>query len=163
MQPDFAQALLESSRTVGLHTAVETTGAASPAVLEQVLGETDLILFDIKLIDPIRHRAATGVANGPILANARRAAALGIPMVIRVPVIPGVNDDPNEMSEVGAFAKELGVSELHLLPYHKYGSPKYAALGLDYSLAELAPPPASQMEQLSKSLETLSLRVRIGG
>jgi pyruvate formate lyase activating enzyme len=163
MQPDFALALLEGARALGFHSAVETNGLTSPEIIRRVLSQTDLILYDIKHMDCARHRAATGEANTAILENARLAATLGIQMMIRVPVIPGFNDDLSQITAIGEFARELGVSELHLLPYHRYGITKYASLGRAYTLSEANAPTQSQMDSFRDELQALRLRVRIGG
>lgn len=163
VQPDFALALLEGARALGFHSAVETNGLTSAEIVRRVLSQTDLILYDIKHMDSARHRAATGEANTAILNNARLAATLGIQMMIRVPVIPGFNDDLNQITAIGKFARELGVSELHLLPYHKYGITKYASLGRAYTLSEANAPTQSQMDSFRDELQALRLRVRIGG
>jgi pyruvate formate lyase activating enzyme len=136
-QPDFALALLRAARELGLHTAVETTGLAGAGTVERVLRETDLILYDIKQIDPSRHREGTGVNNSAILANAKLAAGLGVAMILRVPVIPEFNDQPDTIQAIARFGIELGLSELHLLPYHTYGPdvhvswPSYFVYGAD--------------------------------
>ena len=162
-QPGFARALLRRARALGIHTAVETSGSAGADAVRRVLSETDLILYDIKQIDPQKHRAGTGKSNRSILRNARIAAGVGVPMVIRVPVIPGFNDTPGEIMAIGEFAKELRVSELHLLPYHRYGVSKYAALGRPYPLADAVSPTEMAVRALRAALEALGLNVKIGG
>lgn len=162
-QPEFAIALLHGARELGLHTAVETTGWADPDVVQRVLPQADLILYDIKHMDPQRHRAGTGVDNTVILHNVRLASALGIPVIIRIPVIPGFNDDLENMLATGRFALELGVGEVHLLPYHRFGAGKYAGLGQEYALADILPPRPEQMESLRMTLVSLGIRVRLGG
>ncbi len=163
MQPDFALALLEGARALGFHSAVETNGLTSSEMIRCVLSQTDLILYDIKQMDSARHHAATGEGNAAILKNARLAATLGIKMVIRVPVIPGFNDDLIQITAIGEFARELGLSELHLLPYHGYGRAKYASLGRAYTLSGANTPTQSQMDSFRHELHALGLRVCIGG
>lgn len=162
-QPEFAQALLEGARALGIHTAVETCGATGPETVRRVLGKTDLILFDIKHLDPVRHQEWTGMSSAAILANARIAAALGVPMLVRVPVIPGFNANIRDLADIGEFTRELGLAELHLLPYHRFGAPKYASLGFPYRLNELVPPETVEMETFRDGLVKLGLKVRIGG
>ena len=162
-QPDFSLALLRGAREMGIHTAVETTGLARAETAEQVLGEADLILYDIKHLDPGRHREGTGVSSSRILANARRMARLGFPMIFRVPIIPGYNDHPDTVQAIARFGAELGLKELHLLPYHKYGTPKYTGLGRDYPLQDLEAPTAEVMESLKGIVEAEGLQVQVGG
>jgi pyruvate-formate lyase-activating enzyme len=102
-----------------------------------------LILYDIKHMDSAKHRAGTGKSNGSILRNARIAASLDVEMVACVPVIPGFNDSPDEIVAIGRFARDIGLSELHLLPYHRYGVPSYSNLGGTYALTETASPSES--------------------
>jgi pyruvate formate lyase activating enzyme len=154
-QPDFTLALLEGARRLGLHSAVETAGLAEPEVIERVLARTDLVLFDIKQIDSESHRSVVGEDSAVVLGNARLAAQLGVKMIVRVPVIPGFNDHPHQIAAIGEFACSLGVSELHLLPYHAYGVPKYASLGRRYEMPEAAPPTQAQLEALLNFGDTL--------
>ena len=109
-QPEFTLALLEGARRLGLHSAVDTAGLAEPETVERVLSRADLVLFDIKQIDSDSHRSIVGDDNAVILGNARLAARLGVKMIIRVPVIPGFNDEPHQIAAIGEFARSLGVS-----------------------------------------------------
>jgi pyruvate formate lyase activating enzyme len=162
-QPAFAAALLREAREMGFHTAVETSGWADPDDVRRVLAQTDSILFDVKHMDARVHLAATGKPNQLILDNARLAAQLGVNMVIRVPVVPGFNDKVGDILAVAEFARELGISELHLLPYHRYGVAKYASLGREYALGAAEPPSRQQLEALKTVLQGLGLSIRIGG
>jgi pyruvate formate lyase activating enzyme len=162
-QPDFSLALLRGAREMGLETAVETTGLARAETVERVLREADLILYDIKQMDPGRHREGTGVNNSAILANARLAAGLGVAMILRVPVIPEHNDQPETIQAIARFGIELGLNELHLLPYHKYGIAKYTGLGRTYTLPGLASSSVEQMERLQVAAQTVGIKVRVGG
>lgn len=162
-QPEFTLALLEGARARGLHSAVETAGLAEPETIKRVLSRADLILFDIKQMDSDVHRSVVGDDNAAILRNARLAARLGVDMIIRVPVIPGFNDQPHQIAAIGEFTHLLGVSELHLLPYHRYGAAKYANLGQRYEMPETVPPSQAQIETLRLGLECLGLSIRAGG
>lgn len=162
-QPAFAAALLRGAREIGLHTAVETSGWAEHDDVRRVLAQTDLILFDVKHMDARVHLAATGKTNQLILDNARLAAQLGVDMVFRVPVVPGFNDTLGDILAIAEFARELGISELHLLPYHRYGVAKYASLGREYALSAAEPPGRQQLEVLKTALQGLGLSIRVGG
>jgi len=162
-QPEFAVALLRAARERGIHSAVETAGWATPATLRTVLSEADLILYDIKHMDSAKHLASTGCPNERILQNARLASTLGVEMVARTPVIPGFNDNADDLAAIAAFALELGASEMHLLPYHKYGVPKYAQLRRKYELRDRPVPGEKDMQRLVRELELLGLPIRIGG
>jgi pyruvate formate lyase activating enzyme len=162
-QPDFSVALLHRARALGFHTAIETAGWATPDTAQRVLGEADLILYDVKHMDPDKHLAGTGKTNHSILQNARTAASLGVDMIVRVPVIPGFNANLDDIRAVGRFTVELGLTEIHLLPYHRYGRPKYTSLGLDYTMCDVQPLANEQIEPFRAALEPLGLSVRIGG
>ena len=162
-QPEFSLALLRGAREMGFHTAVETTGFARARIVERVLKETDLILYDIKHLDPDRHFEGTGVNNSSIIANARLAASLGVAMILRVPVIPKYNDQPDTIQAIARFGVELGLNEMHLLPYHTYGSAKYDGLNRAYPLAGLAIPSKEHMERLQIAAQTEGINVHMGG
>jgi len=147
---------------LGLHTAVETTGMADMKTVERVLSETDLILYDIKHIDSIRHREGTGVNNSVILANARRAAKLGVEMIFRVPVIPNYNDQIETIQSIARLGMELGLKELHLLPYHTFGRADYKRLGRVYPLPDLPSISVEQMEKLRIAAQSTGLEVHVG-
>ncbi len=162
-QPDFALALLMGARAIGIHTAIETTGQASPYDVRRVLAATNLILYDVKHMDARKHQEWTGASNSNILQNAELASRLGVPMIIRTPVVPGFNDDAEEIVAIGRFALRLGCKEMHLLPYHSYGAGKYASLGRVYELADVTAPSAERMQVLREALRSLGLDVRVGG
>jgi pyruvate formate lyase activating enzyme len=163
-QGDFSKALLTASQEAGVNTAIETTGFVPWPVIEDVLPWLDLALMDIKHMDSAKHQAFTSQPNGLILENARRMAETGQKMIIRVPVVPGFNDTPQEIGAIAAFAASLpGVQEIHLLPYHRLGQDKYAGLGREYTLKHLTPPAQEQMLELCTCAEKTGLRAQIGG
>lgn len=127
-QPEFARSILKSCKQSGLHTAIETCGYAPWSTMEKLLEYTDLVLYDIKCIDPKKHRDATRQSNELILENAKKLARC-IPMRVRVPLISGFNDFPQEVRAILNFVKkELGTVEIDLLPYNKLGECKYRRL-----------------------------------
>ncbi len=165
-QPAFARELLRRYKLeeYGPHAAVETCGYAPWEDLAAVLEYADLVLYDLKIMDPERHRQATGVDNARILANAVRVARAGPLLVIRLPLIPGYTDDEANVRAVAHFARELpGVDEIHLLPYHRLGEQKYTRLGRPYPLHGTAPLPEARLLVLSHLVEELGLRAVIGG
>ena len=107
LQIEFTEALLERCRKEGLHTAVETAANYAWERLERILPQTDLIMMDVKLMDPEQHRACTGVSNERILANARRLGAQGVPLIVRTPIVPGINDTEEAVSAIASFAASL--------------------------------------------------------
>lgn len=164
-QPDFASALLETAHEEGLNTAIESTGFADFAVIEQkILPHLDHFLMDIKHMDPAKHKAYIGHTNERVLENAKKIAEKANRLVIRVPTVPGFNDTPAEITAIAEFAATLpGVEELHLLPYHRLGQDKYSWLGREYTLADIQPPENEHMQQLLLAAQRSGLRCQIGG
>lgn len=141
-QPEFAARLLHLLKEAGVSTAVDTSCYAPPAALEGLLADTDLFLVDIKAMDAQVHRRCTGVSNEVILENIRLLDSLGKTMDLRVPVIPGWNDD--QMEKIADFAATLRrARSVKLLPYHDYGQAKAAAL--DQKTEPIAVPTQEQM------------------
>jgi pyruvate formate lyase activating enzyme len=161
-QPEFLRELFRRSQQSAIHTCLDTCGFAKPEILRGVLEHTDLVLLDIKHMDPESHRALTGVDNSLILDNARMIAGLGKPMMIRVPLIPGHNDSEQNLKALAEFMAELGVKHIDLLPYHSLGKDKYARLGLEYRLSELEPFEPDSVKAIKASLESLGLEVGVG-
>ena len=126
--------LLKLLKAEGLHLAVETCGHFPSAHLPPLLPYIDLFLFDIKHAHPATLRQVTGGDFALIEANLKAVLAAGKPVVGRVPVIPGFNHTPEVMGDIFALCARLGVTQLHLLPYHTLGKGKYARLGLPYTL-----------------------------
>lgn len=163
-QADFARDLLALCKQNGLHTAIETAASAPFSEIEKLLPYLDLCLMDIKHMCTKKHKEFTGVPNERILENARRIAESGVELIIRTPVIPTFNDTEQEILAIGRFAASLpGVSEHHLLPYHRLGTDKYTGLGRTYSLAEIVPPSDEKMEYLLSVAERSGLKCQIGG
>ena len=131
MQPDFAVEVLRACR--GVHRAVQTSGYAPEEDFRRVLAETDLVLFDIKHTDPEKHRQYTGADNRPILRNLALLRASGRPFSLRVPLIPGYNDDPENLERTAALAAEGGnLRSVDILRYNPYAGAKYAWVGRSY-------------------------------
>jgi pyruvate formate lyase activating enzyme len=164
MQPGFAATLLDALKEHGYHTALDTSGHAERSIFERVLANADLVLYDLKHMDSFTHEEITGVPNGLILANLERAAASGKTLVVRVPIIPGHNDSPENFKAMAGFLGGLrGVEAVELLPYHNLGAPKYMALGREYSLEGLRSPEPVELSELGRILEAEGLRVVIEG
>lgn len=163
-QHAYLEQLLAGCKASGWHTAIETTGFAARETLERILPLLDLILADVKHMDGAKHKEYTGVSNEGIQENIQFMAGAGKRVVIRVPVIPGFNDDPMNIRATAGFAKSLpSVEELHLLPYHRLGQEKYGYLCRDYRFDGIVPPPRKAMEGLKSLVESFGLRCSIGG
>jgi pyruvate formate lyase activating enzyme len=163
-QPDFLQKLLTLCRQKRIHTAVDTTGFAPAAALLGISGYTDLFLYDLKLMDDVRHKEYTGVSNRLILENLQELSRVHRDIRIRYPFIPGINDDEKNIRHTGRFLAGLqGVSPIHLLPYQHLGAGKYHRIKKEYRLRHLVPPGADALAPAKKILEEYGLTVMIGG
>ncbi len=131
-QPDFAAALLRALHERNIHTAIETSGFAQPAVFQQVAPLADLLLFDMKHWDSQRHHWGTGVTNELPFANMCTAIAEGLTVLPRIPIIPGFNDTPEDARGFAQQLRKAGASCCQLLPFHPYGENKYQELGRPY-------------------------------
>jgi len=164
LQRDFLLALLKSCRAKEIHTTVDTSGFAAWDTLERILPYTDLFLYDLKVMDDAKHRQVTGVSNRLILDNARALAARGCAIILRMAIIPGINDDADNIRRAAEFAAALphlqGVS---LLPYHNAAIDKYQRLHLAYGIAEITPPSAERLAEIAQTLNSFGLQVKIGG
>lgn len=162
-QPEFARELLKACKEKGWHTAIETTGFTTKEVIDDVFPYVDLALTDIKAINPAVHQDNTGVDNSIILENLLRISFL-TKVIVRIPVIPGVNDNTEEIRNIGEFARlMLNVDTIHLLPYHSFGENKYQLLGRDYPLADAIAIGDGKMAILKHEIESLGFSCQIGG
>ncbi len=163
-QPEFSAALLRACSERGIDTVIESTGFADFDKIEMLLPYLNHYLMDIKHMDSAKHKEYTTQPNEKILENANRIAASGVDLVIRVPVIPGFNCTVEEIRDIANFASSLdGVTELHLLPYHRLGQPKYEGLDRDYSMGDAPLIPDAHMQKLKRTVEETGLNCHIGG
>jgi pyruvate formate lyase activating enzyme len=162
-QPEVALNLLKACKDRGLSTALDTSGYSGWEVLGNALEYTDLILYDIKHIDPGMHYTGTGVKNDIILENLRRVVdAKRTRVWIRVPVIPDYNDSEQYVERLAAVLTKMPVEKISLLGYHEWGKPKYGALGKDYPLDGCMPPSQGRLESLRDFMQSKGLEVTVG-
>jgi pyruvate formate lyase activating enzyme len=162
MQSAFLAGALDACRSEGLHTAIETSGYA-PASAMPVALAADLVFFDLKAADDDVHRRVTGVSNERILENFRRLAREHPALRVRIPLIPGINDDDANIDALGALVAAAGLREVEVLPYHTAGEAKYRRLGRPYALAHLAAPSPDTLARVRTRLERAGLTVTVGG
>lgn len=164
MQPEFAAELLAACRAEGLHTAVDTCGYGRRDDLLTLATWTDLFLYDLKILDDSRHRQYTGVSNVVILENLQALCERGAKVWIRVPVIPGFNDDPRDVEATAAWVASLGsVQRVHLIPYHALGTNKAERVGLTPGMTDISPPSEERLKTLAERVRAFGLAVKIGG
>ena len=153
VQGAFVRALLEAARSRGIDTAVETSGLCRWNTLRNVAPLADRIFFDIKCLDPKKHEQVTGVSNRKILDNFQRLRTQlpEVEVVVRTPVIPGINDSEEDIRAIAEFVDDAGgATAYELLPYHGFGEPKYAKLGKHYRLSHLKAPSSERMQELQE-------------
>jgi pyruvate formate lyase activating enzyme len=164
LQAAFLLALLKEAKSRGLHTVVDTTGFTTPPILHAVSEFTDLFLYDIKSLEDDRHKEFTGVSNSIIRENLRRLEKWKKEVIIRVPVIPGVNDSQGSIEAIGNYVATLdNIRAVQLLPYHSLGADKYDRLGRRYQLEDADAPPAAFMTQIEETMRRYHQSVSIGG
>jgi pyruvate formate lyase activating enzyme len=164
IQPTFLQDLLEACKEKGIQTAVETCGFVDAETLMASCPYVDSYLYDLKVIDNETHRRFTGVSNEIILKNLRQLSHLHDQVIVRFPIIPGVNDDDENVLRLGAFVSSLGsVKEIDVLPYHELGVEKYKRLGMMNRMPKVELPSSVRVSEIVKQLEGYGLLVKVGG
>ncbi|ATW26173.1 glycyl-radical enzyme activating protein [Candidatus Formimonas warabiya] len=160
-QPEFVLELLDRCYQRGIHICLDTCGYAPWSILEKILQKVDLVLFDIKHLDPVKHKEFTGVDNRLILDNASKIRQMGKKIIIRLPLIPGYNDDEKNITAIGRFMKLWGLDSIDILPYHRLGVNKYHALGEEYMLENLPSLQKDNIKSKVKILESFGLKVNV--
>ena len=168
VKPETLRLFRGSSRSAAAaSTAIETAGNYPWAMLDALLPHVDLVMMDLKHLDPDRHRMATGVTNARILDNAQRLASLPIPILFRTPVVPTVNDSEAEIGAIVAFVQSLIAQrravlgdnappiQYELLKFHKLAGDKYHSLGLAYAAQDLEPLSQTRMDELNLVAKTV--------
>lgn len=163
MQPEFAAAFAKACKWRGLRTAMETSGFQTWDRAWPVFENIDQILLDIKMVDEDKHLKVVGVPNDVIKRSAEELVRRGKDITIRVPVIPGFNNDPEEIIQIAQFAERIGVEKIHLLPYHRLGTGKYAQIGKTYTLSDIMPPSQEEMAGLCHVVSQFGIKCQIGG
>jgi pyruvate formate lyase activating enzyme len=156
--------LLRACRELGIRTALDTCGHAGWEALDRVRQHVNLFLYDLKMMDGAKHRAYTGVSNQSILSNLQMLSQQGHRIRLRLPVIPGLNDDDENIRAVGAFAAALPhLEQVDILPYHRTAVDKYARLDKTYRLPETHPPSCERVNAIAQTLRDYGLKVKVGG
>jgi len=164
LQADFLLELLKACGRRDIHRAIDTTGYADTNLLMKIARETELFLFDIKLMDPQKHKQYTGVSNRKILHNLERLAREAVAITIRIPLIPGINDDDENITRTGTYISRLpGVDNVDILPYHEAARYKYLKISANYNAKNILPPTRDRLSAVAQRLESFDLKVKIGG
>ncbi|MBF0440752.1 MAG: glycyl-radical enzyme activating protein [Oligoflexales bacterium] len=169
MQPDFLCELLVRSRKLEIHTCLDTSGYADGSVFERIMDHVDLFLYDLKLIDNSLHRRYTGRDNGIILDNLKFLCRNGKRVSARIPLIPSITDTEENISKTAHFllSEGLSVSEVNLLPYHRYAEEKYRRRGIENRMLEFHDPVSDtprnkkRAEEIRQFFQSRGFRTRI--
>ena len=163
VQFEFLRELLGACRAEGIHTALDTCGHAP---IDQLLAAgrlANLVLYDLKMVDEARHRNYTGVSSGRIIDNLRALGKAHENIWLRIPVIPGINDDDLSMDAAARLAASIGgVRRVCLLPYHGTGTAKLQRLGWPDRMKGTQPPSADELETTARRFRRLGLEVTTG-
>ena len=164
MQPEFLLEALDACGRAGYHRALDTCGFVSRSVIVDSVKRADLYLYDVKHMDPERHKEYTGVDNVVILENLRAISDAGAKINIRVPFMPGLNSGDENMHALGRFVRPLkGITGVNILPYHTVAKGKHDRWHMEYKLGDLLPPTENQTRHAAAILESYGLKVHIGG
>lgn len=163
MQASFLLDLLQRCHREGIHTAVDTSGHAAWKDMQRVAAQTDLFLYDLKVMDCQKHVELTGVSNELTLGNLEKLAGVHRRIRVRFPLIPGYTDGEDDLKEMACWLVAVGLHNLDLLPYHRTGMDKYKRLGMQYRLETLFPPSEKRVEAVRDLLVGFGLSVKIGG
>ncbi|MCL2563053.1 MAG: pyruvate formate-lyase-activating protein [Oscillospiraceae bacterium] len=154
VQRDFLIALLKACKSEGFHTALDTSGYTTLDAARAALAYTDLLLLDIKSINPVVYKDLTSVHLEPTLEVLHLAREMGIPVWIRFVLVPGLTDDEQDLRDLAAFLQGFpNVEKVEVLPFHKLGEYKWTELGLTYELADVEPPTRERVEWAKGILE----------
>lgn len=156
-QVDFAEALLTAAKENGLHCAIETCGHTAWERFERLLSRLDMVMFDIKETDPARHLACTGVDNSLILANLRKLHDAGARILIRLPIVPGLNDRRQHFKAVAELMAGLpNLLGVEIMPYHRLGQSKAQRFGVAEPAQELLNTESASTAEMHDWIETLA-------
>lgn len=165
VRPEFAYALLRTLTERWIDTAIETCGYAKTEDYEQIVPYLNTIFMDLKHMNSEKHKQWTGHGNELILMNIKRVNDMipvyGNRMFIRIPIIPGFNDKPEEVEETAAFVAKncTNITGMELLPYHKLGRGKYYSLGREYEMESTVPPTTEKMNELNEILNKYDIPI----
>jgi pyruvate formate lyase activating enzyme len=159
MQDRFTVKLFAAAKSMGIHTALDTTGFLGSRLADADLDAIDLVLLDIKTWDSDRHRSLTGMDNAPVLAFARRLAARNRPVWLRFVLTPGLTDDSENIAQIAGFAAGLGIVErVDVLPFHQMGRFKWKELGIEYKLEDVETPSSEAVRRACMQFREAGLK-----
>lgn len=163
MQAVFATRFLKRMQELGVHTAIETAGDAPSSRLLPLAQHCDEVLFDLKIMDDAQARDVLNINLPRVLTNLRLLVAQGVNVTPRLPLIPGYTLHDANIAKAIEILKSLSISELHLLPFHQYGAPKYGLLGRTWEMKNIPVPDDKDVAAIRKMAEQAGFKVTTGG
>jgi len=164
LQVDFLKDVLLKCKKRNIHTTIDTCGYAPRETIEEILPFVDLFLYDLKIMNKEKHKKYTGVLNDLILDNLKYLVEKNVNIEIRIPIIPSINDDIDNINKIVNFVSSLnGINRISLLPYHEAGSGKYLKLNKEYKIKDIKSPGKEEMEKIKRIFEKHNFKVKIGG
>ena len=163
MQAPFATRFLQRLRRWDVRCAIETAGDAPAGRLLSLAKECDEVLFDLKIMDVDLAREVINMNLPRVLANLRLLVEEGVNVIPRLPLIPGFTMNSDNTQHVLTMLSSLGIKQVHLLPFHQYGEPKYSLLGMPWLMKEVPVPTAQEVDSIRKMAECAGFQVTVGG
>nr|WP_279380103.1 [formate-C-acetyltransferase]-activating enzyme [Sporosalibacterium faouarense] len=163
MQGKGAIELLKRLKSLGIDTALETCGSGSWEILDKMSDYLDRVLFDLKIMDKQQAKKVLKGDAELIKNNFKGLVEKGIKIIPRIPLIPNYTMPEDNIDAIINFLKPLGIKEVHILPFHQYGSSKYKSLGISYSLTDLNPPNDEEIKDIEKKFINNGFEVIVGG
>lgn len=162
LQADFAVSFLCEMKKRGIHTAVDTCGNVPQGAYEAVLPYADMFLYDIKHITPDGHRKLTGRTNEQILSNLRFLSEQGARIEVRIPLVPGCNDDSDTLNGMADFLASLRIEKVKILPYHSLARSKYRALGMEDTMPDVDSPSDERLREVAEIFQKKGVNAMSG-
>ena len=162
-QHEFTYELLRALKREGYHTALDTCGYSCWGHLERLLPYTDLVLYDLKHVDTNTHLKLVGKDNALIISNLRKLSKRNVNIVVRIPLIPGINDSKQDLKRLARLLRDMRLDLVEILPYHRLGVPKYESLGREYTLGCLETYNTTQLLEIQEYLRLFGLKTTVEG
>lgn len=162
--PELLFPLLDACRERQIHTCLDTSGFAPFKILKPAATKADLVLFDIKILAPLDHQAATGKPVGLVLENLKQLSRLGVDLKLRFPLVPTMTDTRENITGIIEFlTRETLYRDIHILPFHNTGAGKYERLNMKNKATHIRPPTKEQVEAVRQRFEASGFKTKIGG
>jgi len=164
LQYQFLIAALKECRQRSIHTCLDTSGITSEDIIREVALHTDLFYYDLKLMDDQEHLKYTGISNIQILRNLKILHDEKAQIIIRIPLIPGINDQDKQIGSIISFLLTLpGIKQVDILPYHYFARSKYIRFNRINRMNDVIKPSESKLNELKKCFESAGFTTKIGG